>query len=242
MVARKKAKANASGAGGLRGFYAVLAVVALVGIVAIGYAMRRGTGAATEPVELTGVEDPRALFAKADGVVMGDTTAPVKIVEFGDFQCPACSSFALRTKPAVVERFVKTGRAQFIFYDFPLTAVHAHSFLASRAARCAEAAGGPDAFWAYHDLLFSRQAEWSYERGAPIGTFTDYAEQLGLDRDAFQGCLESDRYADVVSANRMLGEQLGVTGTPTLIIDNRRVRNFNDIDEIAELIGQEPGA
>ncbi|NIR59140.1 MAG: thioredoxin domain-containing protein, partial [Gammaproteobacteria bacterium] len=130
----------------------------------------------------------------------------------------------------------------FVYYDFPLTEIHAHAVLAARAGRCASDQGK---FWEYHDLVFARQSSWAYARSAPVDAFRDYAEQLGLDGGAFQACLESDAHADVVTANRLLGERLGVPGTPTVIIDNRRVSDPLALDALIEVIEasvQETGA
>lgn len=224
-----------AGAGSnLRAFYIVLAVVAIAGIAMVGNAVLGGSGsAATAPVELEGIEDARRLYDLATPVVMGDPSAPVKIVEFGDYQCPGCGAFATRVKPQIKARYVDTGQAQFVFYDFPLTEIHPHAFLAARAARCA---GDQDRFWEYHDVIFARQGSWSYARTAPIEQFTGYATELGLDAGAFQACLESDAHAEAVTANRKLGEQLGVNATPTLIIDNRRISNPLDIQAVGAVI------
>jgi len=111
--------------------------------------------------------------------------------------------------------------------------------VAARAARCA---GDQGKFWEYHDLLFGQQSRWSTKPSVPIKQFEEYAAQLGLDTQAFGQCLNSDRHADVVSANRLLGEQLGVNGTPTVIINNKRVQRPLDYGELSELIEREAGA
>ena len=139
MAAQKSSGAGSS----LRTFYIVLAVVAVGGLAALGYAVLGGGGeAATEPVELEGVASARQLYERAKPEVLGDPSTPVKIVEFGDFQCPGCRSFAMQIKPVLKERFVDTGKAHFVYYDFPLMEIHPHAFLAARAARCAADQGG----------------------------------------------------------------------------------------------------
>lgn len=239
-MAQRQRKGKAAQSSGNGVFYGVLAVIALGGIIAIGYAVLGGGGgsAATELVELD-APDARSLYEQATPVRLGRADAPVKIVEFGDFQCPACGQFSLQVRGAIVDQFVKSGTAQFIFYDFPLVSIHDNAVLAARAARCAgdqelatpaSLEGVPGeanaAYWVYHDKLYEEQGTWAYEQGSVAGDFVDYAEEVGLDRGAFEGCLESDRFADVVSANRLLGEQLRITGTPTVIVNNRRVDNW----------------
>lgn len=235
-------------------FYAVLGVIALGGVIAIGYAFMGGGGAAaTELVDLQ-IADARDLYERATPVRLGSPDAPVKIIEFGDFQCPGCGDFSLGVRPAIVERYVTTGQAQFTFYDFPLVSIHDHAVLAARAARCAgdqelpapaALQGVPGdanaAYWIYHDKLFEEQSEWAYGQGSPVREFVGYAREVGLDEDAFDACLRSDRFADVVTANQMLAQQLRLSGTPTVIVNNQRVENWS-VQNLAAVIEQAMGA
>ena len=196
--------------------YIVLGVVAVVALAAVGYSVGSGGGgsAATEPVDVEGLDDMETLIALAQGVSVGDDDAPITIVEFGDYQCPGCGAFAMGVKPQVDLRLVQSGRANFIFYDFPLTTIHPHAFLAARSARCA---GDQGKYWEYHSEIFRNQSSWS-PQASPIGAFVDYAETVGMDADAFESCVRSDRHADVVTANMRLGYELGVSGTPTVMV------------------------
>lgn len=233
-------KAGATKGTNLRAFYVVFAVVALAGIAALGYAVAgRGGQVATEPVELAGMQDMRALVETAKGVTIGESSAPVKLIVFSDYQCPWCGVFASRVKPLLEANEVKAGKLQIVFYDFPLGGGHKHSFVAARAARCAADQGR---FWEYHDVLFGQQSRWSAKAATPLAEFEEYAGELGLDPSAFEGCLKSDRYAEMVTANRLLGEALGVNATPTVIINNKRVSNPLDYEELSKQIAQEPGA
>lgn len=214
-MSRKRENQEKSGASSdMKAFYGILIAVAVIGIVAVGYSVgsnAMGTAAA-EPVTLE-VEDLGQLVQMAQGVTEGDASAPVTIMEFGDFQCPACQGFALQVKPQVKLRYVDTGQAKFVFHDFPLSQ-HPNAFLAARAARCAQ---DQDRFWQYHDHLYQNQAAWSND-GSPVGRFVGYAEDLGLDVETFEGCLRSDRHAELVTANIHLGQQLGVPGTPAVYV------------------------
>jgi protein-disulfide isomerase len=214
----------------MKKFYWVFGAVAIIGVVAVGYSVGSsalGT-AATEPVDVAGLDDMEQLVALAQGVTKGDPNAPVTIVEFADYQCPGCGAFALSVKPQLELSYVQSGKAKFVFYDFPLLSIHPHAFLAARAARCAE---DQDRFWEYQDALFRNQPTWS-ARTEVVGDFIDYAEAMGLDTDSFEACLKSDRHADVVTANLELGEQLGISGTPTVMVSRgggmaRRLANFD---------------
>lgn len=224
-MAQHQRKGKGVKGGSNTAFYGVLGVIAVGGVVAIGYALLGSGGtAATEMVELD-APDARALYEQAVPVRLGPDDAPVKVREFGDFQCGGCGQFALRVRPAIEERYVTTGQVQFIFYDFPLVSIHDKAFLAARAARCAgdqpDPGQGVDAYWSYHDKLFVEQQDWAYQQGSVVGAFVDYAEELGLDAGAFEQCLRSDRFADVVTANRQLGGQLGISSTPTVLVNSR---------------------
>jgi len=214
--AEQRREAREQGGSDMSKFYWVLGVVAVVGVAAVGYSVGSNTfgTAVSEPVEIEGLDDMQTLVEMAQGVTVGDASAPVTIVEFSDYQCPACGGFALSVRPQIDLVYVQTGKARFVHYDFPLTQIHAHSFLAARAARCANDQGK---FVEFQDQLFRNQASWSTET-APIGTFLDYAANIGLDAGDFEGCVKSDEHAEVVSANMRLGYELGINGTPTVMI------------------------
>ena len=194
----------------MKNFYIALAVLAAGGIAVL--AMVVGGSRVSAPVDLGEIED-NDLVALAQGVVYGDPDAPVTIMEFGDYQCPACRQFGLTVKPQIDLAYIQDGMAKLVFHDFPLP-MHPHSFVAARAARCA---GDQELYFEYHDLIFRTQDRWSPMSSA-VGHFKDLAEQLGLDTGAFGNCLDSDRHADVVTANIMLGQRLGVSGTPSIFV------------------------
>jgi protein-disulfide isomerase len=212
----ERRRAGRDGGSGMKKLYIVLAAVAVVGIGAVGISVgSAGGSAATAPVTVEGLDDLERLVELAQGVTKGDEGATVTIIEFGDFQCPACQAFAMQVKPQVELAYVESGKAKFVFYDWPIVSGHPNAFLAARAARCAADQG---MYWEYHDDLFRNQARWSVMT-SPVGTFVDYAETLGLDGGDFSSCLNSDRHADLVTANMELGNQLGVNGTPTVYVE-----------------------
>jgi protein-disulfide isomerase len=235
-VAKKKAAA-AEAAKRMRIFYAVLAVVAVAGIGGIAWAIagQWTGGAITGPVELGDVAGARALMEMARPEIAGDTDAPVQLIVFSDFECPYCAQFALQVKPPLRDNYVNDGSVQIVYYDFPLPN-HRQSFIAARAARCA---GDQDRFWEYHDLLLAEQAAWA-RRANAMDDFLTYADRLGLDRSGFGACLRSDRHALTVTANLHLAERLGVTGTPTVFVNGRRIANWS-YGELARHIDGELG-
>jgi protein-disulfide isomerase len=227
---------------GLNRFYLALGILAAVGIAAIAWVVVRSqkANAAMEPVVVEGAEDPQALVAQAKGLALGNDAAPVKMLVFSDFQCPFCAQFASTMEPALHNEFVKTGKLQFVYYDFPLGGAHKYSFLMARAARCAD---DQNKFWQYHDLVLGQQADWSFEEDAPLGKIVEYGKAVGLDRGKFESCVKSVQHQDVVSANRRLGERLGVNATPTLFINGKRVpiNSVLDIKTLREMINREAG-
>lgn len=220
----------------MKNFYIVLGVVAIGGAVVVGLALRGGTPV-SEPVDLGEVGN-QELIDLAQGAVYGNPDAPITVMEFGDYQCPGCGSFALTVKPQLDRAYIQEGHAKLVFHDFPLPHIHPHAFLAARAARCA---GDQDHYFEYHDQLFSTQRDWS-RMAIADGHFKELADDLELDRRAFNACLDSDKHADVVTANLMLGQRLGVDVTPTVFIhdgqDSRRLMGaaFADIQAAVEAL------
>jgi protein-disulfide isomerase len=219
-------------------FYWALGAIAVVGVAVVGYSVGSNAlgAAATEPIAVEGLDNMEQLVELAQGVTKGDENAPVTIVEFADYQCPACGVFALRFKPQVELTYVQTGKAKFVFYDFPLISIHPHAFLAARAGRCADDQG---LFWEYQDVVFRNQTRWA-SKSDVTGDFADYAADVGADRSAFEACLNSDRHADLVSANLRLAQELGLDGTPTIMVSQgggmaRRLNNF-DFETIRDVV------
>lgn len=233
---------NAKSSSNLKNFYMVLGVLAVVGVAAIAWLVMRGKSgnAAAEPIVVQGTEDPQALVAKAKGISVGNENAPVKMLLFSDYQCPYCGQFASQIAPTITSEFVNTGKLQIVFYDYPLGGAHKYSFLAARAARCA---ADQDKFWEYHDIIFGRQSDWSFDESMPVKKFLAYGKEIGLDEGKFKKCVESDQYQDLVSANRMLGDRLGVGSTPTLFINGKHIpaNTGMNLQALRDLINAEAG-
>jgi len=228
--------------GDMKVFYWLMGAVVLIAVAGVAWSVTRNvaTNAATEPLEME-FADAQELVRAAVGVERGDPNAPITIMEFGDYQCPACGAFATRVKPQVDLAFVQSGIAKFVFQDFPLRQ-HPHAFLAARAARCALDQGS-DYYWPYHDQLFQHQTSWSSSATPPISNFEGYAEAIGLDVEEFSACLNSDKFADVVTANMHLGLAMNVSGTPTIFVSKgggiaTRVNEWGDVREFERIINQ----
>lgn len=214
---RERRKASSGGTGGSSGKLGpILGIVAVAALLIVGWNLFSDftdpTVRASVPVEY---ETPQELIEMAQGVSTGNVEAPVTVMEFGDYQCPACQNFFRTAKPFLDVSYIQPGRIEFVFYDFPLEDAHPNAFVAARAARCA---GAQDAYWPFHDTLFANQGIWSFEAD-PVSTFVRYASDLGLDAGTFRSCVRSDQYAELISASQILALQLGAASTPTVIID-----------------------
>ena len=194
----------------------ILGIAAVVALLVAGWQVisRLTDDTVRTAVEVT-YNSPDELIELAQGVESGNPNATVTVMEFGDYQCPACQNFFRQAKPILDAAYIEPGRIRFVYYDFPLEAAHPNAFLAARAARCA---GDQDAYWQFHDVLFTNQLSWAGQAD-PVGDFAGYAQDLGLDEATFRQCVQSDQHAQVVSANQLLGLQLGAQSTPTVIID-----------------------
>jgi protein-disulfide isomerase len=212
----------------------------VLGVGAIVYATQSGGGTAADDVIQLPPEvlnNAQELVNKAQGIKKGSDDAPIKLLVFSDYMCPACQTFATRVEPSLGVEFIDKGVVQMVFYDFPLGGGHRWSFLAARAARCA---GDEGKFWEYHDILFA-QRDWMYSGNAPVPQLEALGKQVGLG-DEFNQCLRSDKYQDVVTYNKALGDALGVRGTPTLFMNGRQLRNeWSDFDALKLRIQEELG-
>ncbi len=148
--------------------------------------------------------------------IRGDTTAPVTIEEYSDFQCPACKSLE-----PVLEKVLQDfpGQVQLVYNDFPLTTIHDHAVATAEAGQCALA---QDKFWEYHDLLFQRQSLWAQATDI-TAVLTEYAVELGLDSTQFSTCLASDETVPSITEDTAEGKQAKVSSTPTLFVNGERL-------------------
>jgi protein-disulfide isomerase len=128
---------------------------------------------------------------------------------------------------------VDTGQVRYVFKDFPLTSIHPQAMSAAEAARCA---GDQEAYLPMHDLLFSKQQEWSGRNDADQ-IFTGYAGELGLDTATFTECLSSNQHEAAIMADLNEGSGFGVTGTPAFFINGLLVSGAQPYDVFAQAIG-----
>lgn len=207
--------------GSNRGFYLALAAVAIVGIAALSYLVTKSSKA-TRVTEV----DPTLPPVAAVGYVIGDSAAPVEVLEFADFECGACAQFATLTAPDVKQRLVETGQIRLRILDVPF---HTNAWTASLAAACANAQGK---FWPMHDALFNTQDRWNTQvTDNPLKPIVAIAREAGVDADQLEACVEARTYQANVQANLTEAQRLGVTATPSFIIGGKLVPGAISYDQ-----------
>jgi protein-disulfide isomerase len=148
----------------------------------------------------------------------GKLDSKVEVLEYADFQCPACGQFFPLVN-AVKEQY--KDRVKFTYRHFPLDSIHQN---ARAAARAAEAASQQGKFWEMHDLLYQNQQAWE-STSDPLTVFTGYASQLALDTEAFKAYYVSESANASINADLKEGQSKGVNGTPTFFIAGVKVEN-----------------
>ena len=137
--------------------------------------MRRETAGAVKPVD-------------SEDHILGNLDAPVKVIEFSDFECPFCKGFH-QTMKRIMEEYQNDGKVAWIYRHFPLDPIHAKARKEAQASECANDLGGNEAFWSFADRLF--EVTPSNDR-LDLALLPQIAEEIGLDRAKFESCLEGD--------------------------------------------------
>lgn len=160
---------------------------------------------------------------------IGSSTSQVTLLEYGDFQCPACGAYHPALKQLLAER---GDSVRFVFRQFPLITIHPN---AMPSALASEAAGKQGKFWEMHDMLYEKQSEWSNESSAEQ-RFVEYAGKLGLDTSKFINDYRSDVLEKKVNDQYNSGRHSGVLGTPTFYLNGDKIESPNNYDELKKLI------
>lgn len=147
----------------------------------------------------------------------GDPHSPVTIIEFADFQCPYCGRFFAQTEPQINEQYIQSGKVRLGYFHFAFLGPESNW-----AAEASECASDQDKFWEYHDKLYSSQS------GENQGAFNKdnlkkFAQELGLDTSAFNECLDSGKYTQLIQDESSMASSIGVRSTPTFLINGRAI-------------------
>ena len=169
------------------------------------------------------VADPNLLIGQLS-YMTGTKDAKVNIVEFGDYQCPACA-YASPIVQQLVEAYKDNPNVNFVFRNFPLPQ-HSNAMVSAEAAEAARAQGK---FLEMSEMLYGRQNEWSGSSKA-LEVFTGYARELGLDVKAFTDSVNQKKFQDIIVKDRSDGQALGVNSTPSFFINGKKVAGIPSFD------------
>ena len=216
-------KADVRGGADRRPFYAILGLIVAAAAGFIIFQMQQSKSSGVVTI------DPNMTLPEAAGYLMGNPSAPVQVMEFADFECPACGSFATLTEPDMRKRLIETGQVSFRFMDNPLD-IHPNTWDAHFAAACANEQGK---FWEMHDKLFATQDQWNgMVTKRPKSIFSRLAKEIQLDESQWEGCYDSQKYKLQIAANLREGERRMVRSTPTFIIGDKMVPGAIGFDQL----------
>ena len=184
----------------------------------------------TAPVAADAPEDQRVNVSTDGDPSIGPSDAPITIVEFSDYQCPYCQSWYQQTFDQLMANY--PDKILFVYRDLPLPG-HPESLPAAEAANCA---GEQGAYWKFHNDLFSGQ--YSLGRAA----YEQYASDLGMDTAAFSACLDDHRYQAEVKADYADAVRIGLSGTPSFVINGRILVGAQPFERFKAIIDAELAA
>ncbi len=169
----------------------------------------------------------QSLAQQRSGLSMGNPDAPVKVVEFADFQCPACASYWSELEPYIIENYIDTGKVLFTYSPFSFLGQGYQWDESKKSAEAAYCANDQQKFWEFRNLIFANH------NGENGGVYTQdfliaFAEELTLDVDTFTECLTSGEYTTQVETDNEFAQAQGATYTPSFLV-NGQVINANDL-------------
>lgn len=162
--------------------------------------------------------------------IKGNPEAPVTLVEYTDFQCPACAAYY-----PILEQLAKEmgDQVKIVIRHYPLIQIHKNALPAARAA---EAAGRQGKFWEMYDLLYQNQAEWSNADDPTKSIFAAYAGRAGMDADRFREDMGDSALDDKINEDRGTGNELKITGTPSFFLNGKKLENPRSLEEFKKAV------
>jgi len=222
-------------------FYAVVSVLTFLAGILVGYVVwgtnllpQLGSGSGTTAqtngpiVEAPVTAEPQftRYNVPSDGFYTnGPADAPITIVEFSDYQCPFCK----RWHAEVYEQLLAAYPGKINYRNLPLTSIHPDAQGAAEAALCA---GDQNVYWQYHDKLLSGDVLGN-------GAYTQYAQELKLDMNAFTACIVEEKYKKTIQADSDFALNLGVNSTPTFFINGLAIVGAQPLDVFKQVIDKE---
>lgn len=159
----------------------------------------------------------------------GSENAKLQLIEYSDFECPACSLYH-----KVVDEVIKEYKndLNLTFNHFPLRSIHKKAQI---AAQVSEAAGFQNKFWEMHDLLFINQEDWSSSNSYEA-KFIEYAQELNLNIDQFKKDYKSNKARKIVNSHYDKALENGINSTPTFILNGEKIKMKPDLESFKEVL------
>lgn len=178
-----------------------------------------------------GAKERLASIDLTDRPSRGKEDSPVVFIEFSDYQCPYCSRAYHSLEKQIYASY--KDRVKFVFKNLPLESLHPWAKKASIAATCTYVQDA-DKFWQMHSLLFENQKELTVENLRD--KVSGYATQLGLDQSAFMECYDNDKTVSVVETDLHEAQSLGLTSTPTFMINGAVITGVVPLEEMTSYL------
>lgn len=224
-------------------FYAVLTVLAFAAGILLGYVVWGmespgetvlNTQSADQPAgpvaEVPVTQQPqykRYDIPTENAYSLGPADAPITLVEFSDYQCPFCRRWHDEVYEPLLAAY--PGKIRLVYRHLPLTSIHPDAFSAAEAAMCA---GEQDAYWQYHDKLFSSESLGN-------AVYLQYAQDLGLNMQTFEACLTDHKYQKTIEDDSNFAIDLGIRSTPTFFINGLAIVGAQPLDVFKQVIDKE---
>ncbi len=200
------------------------------GVLGVTLLLLVGFAVASRPAKVTKTESKPQVIDTTGAWATGDDKVPVSVVEFADFQCPACG----KAFP-IIEQILKdypSDKVRLVHRHFPLTQIHEHAMI---AALTSEAAGAQGKFWGMHDLLYQHQDDWANSND-PMPFFEQYAQALDLDLSQFKKDIKDKKGQASIERDQKEGDKVGVQATPTIFVNGQGISGVPTYDELKKVI------
>lgn len=177
--------------------------------------------------------EPDAIFKKIkvnkEDFIIGETNAPITMVEYASLTCSHCAQFHNVTLPLIKKEFIETGKVRLVYRDFPLDQF---ALTGSMIAHCA----GKDRYFAFIQTMFAQQKQWSNDP-QPIKALAQIARLGGMTKESFEKCIKDKKVADTILQKRLDGDkQYKINSVPTILVNGKRYSGGLNIDEFRSIV------
>lgn len=209
-------------------------VLVVAGFIIVVLAIALYAGISSQGVQSAGstFNATTAAAITSDDHTKGPANATVTLIEYGDFQCPACGAYE-----PLVEQLEATynGRVEFVFRNFPLTQIHQDAMISAEAAEAANLQGK---YWEMHDLLYKNQSTWSAVSADQVVSkyFNGYAQTLGLNVAKFDSDIASSAIQARVQRDIDSGNAAQIDHTPTFFLNLTQIQNPTSIQQFESVL------